>query len=200
MRLDLPGREPFRVQRDHVARQAVETPPMLGHRHGLERPGPVTRNRQVDLADLSRHPLGRRPVSGVPRPAALDRVTLTAQMLGHLDLQAGLEHLAHQPGQQTALAGQLHALSASLSDQPLSPLNHRRLTGSVARQHSRHVKISRRHDPPRPPAARCGPSDHIRIHRISECHCSGCRGSLPRGYGPVPCSAVAPQAFWPGAC
>ena len=39
-------------------------------------------------------------------------MTLITQMIGHLDLQARLEHLADQARQQTALAGQPHTLGA----------------------------------------------------------------------------------------
>ncbi len=166
MRLDLTGREPLRIQADHIARQPVQTTPVLGHRGRLERARPVTRHREVDLADLGRHPLGGRPVAQVRRPAALRGVTLIAQMLGHLDLQTGLEHPTHQTGQQAIVAGQLHALSARLSHQLLSPVLHRRLARSIARRHSRPVMISHRHDPPQPTAQSCGPSDHARYTKF----------------------------------
>ena len=112
VRPDLAGREPFRVQRDHVPRQAVEAPPVLGDRYRRERPRPIPRHCQLNLADLGRHRLGRRPVTRVPRPAAHRSVTLIAQMIGHLDLETGLEDLTDQTRQQTPLAGQLHALGA----------------------------------------------------------------------------------------
>ncbi len=162
MRPDLTGREPLRVQRDHVPRQPVETAAVLGHRHRLDGPSPVTRHPQADLADLGLDRVGRRPVARVRRPAALTGVTLIAQMLGHLDLETGLEHLAHQPRQQTPVAGQLHALVAGPSNQQLSPVAHRRLTRSLARRQRRHILISHRHDPLRPTAPSCGPSDHDR--------------------------------------
>ena len=162
MRLDLTGREPLRVQRDHIARQPVEAAPMLGHRHRLEGPRTVTGHPQIDLADLGGHPLGGRPIARVRGPAAFRGVTLIAQMLSHLDLETGLEHLAHQPRQQAAVAGQLHALGACLGHQPLGPVLHRCLVGSLARRHSRHVMISHRHDPSQPTALSCGPSDHAR--------------------------------------
>ena len=38
-------------------------------------------------------------------------------MIGHLDLQPGLQHLAHQRRQQPVVAGQLDALGAGPVDQ-----------------------------------------------------------------------------------
>ena len=41
-------------------------------------------------------------------------------MLGHLDLEAGLEHLADQPRQQASLAGQLQSLIAATPAAPVA--------------------------------------------------------------------------------
>jgi len=127
----------------------------------------VAGHPQIDLADLGGGPLGRRAVAGVPRPAALHSVALIAQAVGHLHLQPGLEHLAHQAGQQAAVAGQLHPLRAGALHQKPGPVLHRRPTGDlVARRRSRHILISRRHDPFRPAAPGRGPSDHARHTRF----------------------------------
>ncbi len=166
VRLDLAGREALRVQRDHVPRQALEPAPMLGDRHRRERALSVARHRQIDLADLGLDAFGRRPVARVRRPASLGGMTLVAQMLGHLDLQAGLEHLAHQTRQQPPVAGQLHALSTRPGHQMLGPVLHRRLAGSVASRQRGQILISHRHDPSRPTAHSCGPSDHARYTKF----------------------------------
>ena len=87
-------------------------------------------------------------------------------MVGHLDLQPDLEHLAHQPGQQAAVAGEPHALGAGTLDQKLGPVLHRRLTGGLFRRHSRHIMTSRRHDPFWPAAPGRGPSNHARYTKF----------------------------------
>ena len=48
-------------------------------------------------------------------------------MIGHLDIQAGLEHLARQRRQQTVVAGQLNAITAGTVNELGCPLAHRRL-------------------------------------------------------------------------
>ena len=94
----LPDGAPLRTQADHTPRQTVQTAAVLGHRGRLEGPGSVPGHRQAGLADLSGDPLGGRPVARVRRPVALGRVPLITEVLGHLGLETGLEHLAHQPG------------------------------------------------------------------------------------------------------
>ena len=46
-------------------------------------------------------------------------------MLGHLDLEPGLQNVAHQIRQQAALTGERDAVLTRLSDQLLGPLTHR---------------------------------------------------------------------------
>ena len=72
---------------------------MLGARPvtGAKVPARSRGTAKSDPADLSRHCLGRRSVARVARPAALLSVALIAELISHLDLQAGLEHLADQP-------------------------------------------------------------------------------------------------------
>ena len=162
MRLDLPGGEPLGIKRDHVARQPVEAAFVLGHCHRLKRARPVARHPKIDLADLGGDPLGRRAVAGVARPSALQSVALIAQMVCHLDLKPGLKHLAHQPRQQAAVAGQLHTLGAGTLNQKLGPVLHRRLISGLIRRHRRHILISHRHDPSRPATPDRRPSEHAR--------------------------------------
>ena len=94
--LDVAGRHPLRVERHDVARQPVETTLSLAHRGRLEARVAVPRDSQLDLTDLGRHRLRCRPVTRVARVAASRSVTFVAEMVGHLDLQASLQHLAHQ--------------------------------------------------------------------------------------------------------
>lgn len=84
--LDLPRRQPPRVQRDHVARQTLEPPLILDHRLRLERPLPVARDPQLDLADLGRHRLVIGAVTPATRPTALGALMRpVTEVLGHLD-------------------------------------------------------------------------------------------------------------------
>jgi hypothetical protein len=46
-------------------------------------------------------------------------------MVGHLDLETGLQHVPHQIGQQSALPGERDAVLPGSSDQLLRPLTHR---------------------------------------------------------------------------
>src|ERR687897_39436 len=57
------------------------------------------------------------PVAVVARPPALGGVGFVTQMVGHLHLEAGLEHLAHQRRQQPVVASQLDALAAGPLDE-----------------------------------------------------------------------------------
>ena len=88
-------------------------------------------------------------------------------MIGELDLQPGLQHLPDQAGQQPALPGQLHPLSAGPFDELLRPLPQRR---PVRRRRARPLHGHQRraiplscrhgHDPFQPTGLSRGPSDH----------------------------------------
>ena len=78
-------------------------------------------------------------------------------------------HLAHQACQQTAAAGQLHAIGACLGHQPFGPVIHGRLADDLSRRHSRHVLIRHRHDPSQPKAA--NPQTTTGNTENPECHC-----------------------------
>ena len=140
--LDVTGRHPLRVERDDVAGEPVEAALPLAHGLRIEAGVTVARHPQVDLADLGRHRLGRRPVAAVAAAAALDGVTFVAEMVGHLDLQTGLQHLAHQPGQQPVVAGQLDTFGAGPGDQLGRPVPHRRLI--THQRHATHRRQRRR--------------------------------------------------------
>ena len=84
IRLDVTGRETLRVQRDDVARQAVETTLTLTHRLRVEAGVAVPRNPQLHLTDLRRDRLAVVPVAAVTGPATLRGVGFIAQVVGHL--------------------------------------------------------------------------------------------------------------------
>ena len=142
MRLDVPGGHALGVERDDVASQAIQATFALADRDRLEGAVAVPRDPQVDLADLGRDRLRIRAVAAVARPSALDGVWLVADMIGHLDLETGLEHLAHQRRQQPVVAGQLDTLGTGPLDQLGRPVPHRRLVthqrNATRTQRSRH--------------------------------------------------------------
>ena len=167
VRPDLTGREPFRVQRDHIARQALETPAVLavpspGRTSPPDHAAPPARPRRSRsspswassryASSATRGPQQHDAHSPDARPSRPSR-----PIRGHL---------AHQARQQTAPAGQLHALVTGPGDQQLSPVPHRRLAGSLARRQNRQNPISHRHDPSQSAAPSRGPSDHNRYTKF----------------------------------
>jgi hypothetical protein len=84
----------------------------------------VIRDPQIHLADLSRHRLVVGAIARVAGPAGRRLAALVAEMLGHLDLEPGLENGAHQIRQKTA--SPVSATPSSRArDELLSPLAHR---------------------------------------------------------------------------
>jgi hypothetical protein len=86
---------------------------------GLRFEGAVTVTRHVELdgPDLGQHRLRPRAVAGVTAVAALGGVLVIAEILRHLDLQAGLEHPLRQARQQPIRADQIQPFPSSLLDQ-----------------------------------------------------------------------------------
>ena len=183
VRLDVAGGHALGVQRDHIPGEAIQPALALAHCHRREARVAIPRHPQLDLANLGGHRLGVAAVAAVARPSALGGVGFIAQMVGHLDLQAGLEHLAHQRGQQAVVAGQLDTLAAGPLDQLGRPVPHRRLVAH--RRHARTRRALRRprqparqnrirrscghgRDPPRPATLGRGPSDHARLNTPSD--------------------------------
>jgi hypothetical protein len=99
MRGDLPGRQALGAQRDHHRIDALQAALAFADRGRLEGALPVPGHVDLDRADLGEHGLGASAVAGVAANAALRSVTLVAEMLAHLDLQAGLEDPAGDVGQ-----------------------------------------------------------------------------------------------------
>jgi len=103
---DVAHGHPARVQRDdHVVEAAGPADPFRDQ-PWLERPGPVPRHRQRDVADLGGHRLGRRAVARVGRTPPGRIALLIAQVLGELGLQPALEHRLDHLGEEATLPGQ----------------------------------------------------------------------------------------------
>jgi hypothetical protein len=93
-------------------------------------PGSIPVSGHVDFngPDLGDHRLGPRTVPRVTTVTALDRVLLIAEILVHLALQPGLEHLFRELTQQPVQADEIDPIGPGLFDQPLSdqPIDRRR--------------------------------------------------------------------------
>ena len=178
MSLDLARGQSLRVEADHVRSQPLQTSRVLGYRDRLEGALTVPRHPQLHRSDIGPHRLGIGAIATVPRTPTDRLVRLVAQMVGHLDIQTGLQHLADHRRQQTVLAGQRHALAASTVDESLRPRPHpialnrhqqrrwrcrRPIIALVNRRGSR--CIPHRHDPPSRPA-HCGPLDHAKYTKF----------------------------------
>jgi hypothetical protein len=71
-----------------------------------------------------------------------DGMGLVAEMVGHLDLETPLEHLAHQSRQQPVVARQLDALGSSPVDDLGGPVPHH---GILHWPHTSRLAHTRRH-------------------------------------------------------
>ena len=91
---------------------------MLRHGDRFERPVPIPRHPQFDIADFGRHGLGCRTVARVATVAAGRVVGFVSEMILEFDLQAGLEHLPDHRSQQAALTREINPLDAGTVDQP----------------------------------------------------------------------------------
>ena len=109
--MDVAGGHALRIQRDHVAGQPIQPALVFRHRLRFERPVAVPRDRQLDITDVGRDGLARRPVRGVAAPAAGRVVRFVTEMIGELDLEAGLQDLADHRRQQAVVAGELDTLA-----------------------------------------------------------------------------------------
>lgn len=107
VRGDVTGGHPLRIQRDDRLVEAGQAALMLAHDLRLKRPRPVPRDLDRHLADIGADRLRRHPVPRVRRTPTRRIVPVIAQVLGHLDLQRGLQDLTGQRGQQTVVTGQL---------------------------------------------------------------------------------------------
>jgi hypothetical protein len=137
VRRDLPVGETLGRQRQHQRLDPLQAALALADNHRLEAGITVPGHLDVDRADLGDHRLGPLPVAGVAPVAALRRVTVVAEVIGHLHLERGLQHLLREVPQQPARADQAQPFRAGLLHQPASQVLahhrlHRRLhTGTV---------------------------------------------------------------------
>ena len=122
MRLDIPGREPPRIERQDLVVEPLETPLALTHDLRLERARPVPRGIDRDQAMLGDQHLRGRPVTRVARTPGRLLVRLEAEMVGQLDLQRPLQQPLRQLGKQATRAGDLVLRAGAgqqLVDQPI---------------------------------------------------------------------------------
>jgi hypothetical protein len=185
-RLDVTRRNALGVQRDHVPAQTVQPALTLAHRHQHKARVAVPRHSQLDRADVGGHGLGVRAVTRIARAPASRVVSLVAKVVGHLHLEAGLQGLARQSGQQPVVAGQLDTLAAgpldqfgrpsriagsSPTDDTLRPTD---LAGSeLVDDETESEEVVVTGDPLRPATLGRGPSDHPRLHTPSDCPKTG---------------------------
>src|SRR5205823_2222533 len=91
--LDIPRREPTRVERQDLLVEPLKAPLALSHQPRLKAPVTIPRRPDLDRPMLRAQRLGRRPVARVPRAARRLLMALIAEMVSELDLERPL----HQP-------------------------------------------------------------------------------------------------------
>lgn len=119
---DLTGGQPPRGKRQHDLVDAIQPPLPLAHQLRGETAVAITRHLDLDRADLSQHRLGPGAVARVAAIAAGGLVLVVAQVLAHLRIQSGLEHLLGQPRQRAVRADQVDPIGAGLVHQFLREL------------------------------------------------------------------------------
>jgi hypothetical protein len=102
MRLDIPGRQAPRIQREDLVVEPLKPPLTLANDLRLEAPIPIARRVDADRAVLGDQRLRRRPVPGIARPARRLLMGLIPQMVGQLDLHRPLHQPLRQLAQQAA--------------------------------------------------------------------------------------------------
>gem|GEM_PF-3764028 len=109
VRCDLTGGQPTGSQREDDLVDPVQPTLPFAHDLGLKRPLTIPRHVDLHGTDLGEHRPGPRPVTGVATIACL--VLLIAEVLGHLDLESGLQHRLRQSRKQSSWADQADACS-----------------------------------------------------------------------------------------
>jgi hypothetical protein len=89
---DLTRRQTFGAEQQHHVVNAAKAALMLTHNRRVKRAITITRNIDVDRADISDHRLRARPVPRVPTVSALCSVLRVTEMAVHLTFEAGLQH------------------------------------------------------------------------------------------------------------
>jgi hypothetical protein len=105
--------EALRGQRQHHLVNPGQTPLPLLDDLRLEVAGHITRDADLDRADVGQHGLGPAAVAAVAAVLPGRVVLLIAEVVGDLALQRGLQNPLGQLLQQPALTGQLEPLAAS---------------------------------------------------------------------------------------
>lgn len=122
MRGDLAGSESLGGQRQYDLVDTGQPSLALLDDHRIEGAVGVAGHFDLDRADLGEHRLGPSPIAGIARPAPNGVVFVIAQVLGHLRIQRGFEHVLGQLVEQAVRADQLDALFLRLRQQLLSEL------------------------------------------------------------------------------
>ena len=91
MMFDISDRHPAGIERDDHPVQPPEAPRALRHQRRGERPVPVPRDLQLDIANLRGNLLRERPVARVRVKRRLRITLLIADMLSQLGLQTPLQ-------------------------------------------------------------------------------------------------------------
>ena len=186
MTLDVPDGHALDVQGDHLGRQSIQAALPLRNSDRLETAVAIPGHPQIHLADIGGPRLGIGAVAAVARASALDGVALIAEMVGHLDVQPGLQHPAHQRGQQTVIPAEFDSLLPGPSVQRLSPRPHGLIVAAhpleARTRRRRHRRLGTRSshnsDPFWPTTRDRGPPDHAG-YTISRTLPRGRAGSRP---------------------
>jgi len=87
MPLDLPGRQPTRIQTDDRLVESLESSLPFAHDLRLKRPVAIPRHFQGQFAKLPFKPLGAAPIAGVTAVPAGSLMLLVTQMIGQFRSQ-----------------------------------------------------------------------------------------------------------------
>jgi hypothetical protein len=138
--LKLPFTSPAKLAKARPGEKLDEPTNGISPTVSLRHPSHVERRTTPKPTNLTRR-LTRKLAtvpSRVLAASAFDSVWFVAEMIGHLDFQTGLQHLADEPGQQATLPSQIDAVTAGLFNQTLSEVLHQCSFGHhFSRQHSR---------------------------------------------------------------
>lgn len=115
-----PGVKPFAVNEITIESTPSSRRWFFADRCRFEAAVTISWHFQLDRVDLGDHRLRTGPVATVATVAALDSVFRIAEMLFHLDLQAGLEDLLREIAQQPSGADKVPAVCSCLVDELLS--------------------------------------------------------------------------------
>jgi len=119
---DLTGRQPLCRERQYDLIDTSQPALTLLDDLWLERAVRIARYLDLDRPDLGEHRLGPDAVTGVAAAPPHRIVLVIAQVLGHLRIQRGLEHVLGQLVEQPIRANQFDSLFLRLRQQLLGKL------------------------------------------------------------------------------